>query len=704
MSQINIESNRELSESGSDENKVIISSFDKNVLNQNISETKKTIIEKLEEMKSSEATGMPKEKLLSKAAKKEQEKVDEDAHAFSKEIFQYDYKPLEVFPVQKVSRTDFIKLTQKEGALSVLENLITQFERPTQYVRELVQNSIDANTSQINFDYAYDPDQKLSQLVITDDGEGMNYNEIKKYLLNLFESSKYQDRSKIGKFGIGFVSLFAIDPELVVVETTKDNKTYSVFLDSPRKGAGGKIVEHKKSNKHSGTQIRIFKKQTEHSFKNLSKDTLNELNYSCLHIKKPLFFNDEKLNKEFELENAHTTVRFGNRGIEGVIGLVPQGEETYRLYNNRLLIKDGKRLQDYGLSYIVSSKDLSPNLSRNDLIQDPRYNQIIKLLTRETSKLAEKVFEKIAYLTANPVDNLKDERTTADELKFLWKFANDYFDNTLTSLEKKHQSGFFKHFKANKSLIYNLPESILNSKVFKTIDDNIVSIAEVLASVKSQGNILYEIEPDSRVVNELLSQGVLILKTSKHTIFDSRKITYQTSDALLFQLDSNMRRVIYHYSLPSELPLDKLNDEEKYFLETARTLMKKTPLSKYVSELYLGDFSEDAKFHESPFKYERKNAFYNSLIGSSFYMKNLSKRETSRKIHFSESFQNKAPFVLNINHAYLTGLMDQAKNPEHSHLAYVNLFSLMATNLAYLNSKLIGKVNNHLLRYMKNES
>jgi hypothetical protein len=57
MSQINIESNRELSESGSDENKVIISSFDKNVLNQNISETKKTIIEKLEEMKSSEATG-----------------------------------------------------------------------------------------------------------------------------------------------------------------------------------------------------------------------------------------------------------------------------------------------------------------------------------------------------------------------------------------------------------------------------------------------------------------------------------------------------------------------------------------------------------------------------------------------------------------------------------------------------------------------
>ena len=55
---------------------------------------------------------------------------------------------------------------------------------------------------------------------------------IEGYLLTLFRSSKEQDLTKIGKFGIGFVSLFAVEPELVVVDTARDGVHHRVIFDS----------------------------------------------------------------------------------------------------------------------------------------------------------------------------------------------------------------------------------------------------------------------------------------------------------------------------------------------------------------------------------------------------------------------------------------------------------------------------------------
>jgi hypothetical protein len=672
--------NRDSTNLNREEDKVIVSSFDKNALNQNLSETKKTVIEKLEE----------------KAAKNATEEVEEEkeVHPFSKEIFQYDYEPLDIFPEQIISKTDFVKHTQKETALSTLENLVTQFERPAQYVRELVQNSIDANASEINFNYAYDPDQQLSQLVISDDGFGMSYKDIKKYLLNLFESSKYENRSKIGKFGIGFVSLFAVDPDLVVVETTQNNKTYSVFLDTPKNGAGGKIIEHDTPNKDSGTTIRIFKKQTEYDFQDLSQKSLDELNYSCSHITKPLFFNEEKLNQEFEIKNAHRTIRFGNRGIEGVIGLVPKGKETYRLYNNRLLIKSGQQLKEDGLSFIVSSKDLSPNLSRNDLLQDNKYHQIIKLLGRETSKLAEKVFEQIAYLTANPPENRRGGFDYDDELKLLWNFANDYVSRTLVTLKQKADRRAFKKFRSNKKLIRDLPKPILDSKVFKSLNGKLVSITEVLDSIEKEKSLLYDGTTRSRIVRELLAQDKLILKCGHYYTGSGEVFGNHTSDRLLFKLDPRSLKVSTVYSLPNELPLDKLNDEEQSFLKTARAWVENSPLSKYVSQVYIGDFSDDWGFKQLPFKFE-----YRTRDGS--HQKYFTKREESKKILFSEKILNKAPFIINRHNDYFQGLLDQVNNPDSSRFAYVNLLSLMASSVSFVDKRIIPKVHDYMQRYMQ---
>ncbi len=49
-------------------------------------------------------------------------------------------------------------------------------------------------------------------------------------LLTLFSSSKEGDRSKIGKYGIGFVSVFALEPEVVEVRTCTGAEAWLIRL------------------------------------------------------------------------------------------------------------------------------------------------------------------------------------------------------------------------------------------------------------------------------------------------------------------------------------------------------------------------------------------------------------------------------------------------------------------------------------------
>jgi hypothetical protein len=58
----------------------------------------------------------------------------------------------------------------------------------------------------------------------------MNREIIEKQLTRLFSSAKDGDRTKIGKFGIGFVSVFAIDPHIVCVDTSRDGEHWRVLF------------------------------------------------------------------------------------------------------------------------------------------------------------------------------------------------------------------------------------------------------------------------------------------------------------------------------------------------------------------------------------------------------------------------------------------------------------------------------------------
>lgn len=111
----------------------------------------------------------------------------------------------------------------------LVADMVRQFADPYAFFRELVQNGIDAGARaiEVRIERAVDGTVATS---VTDDGCGMSLEVIQGPLLTLFESSKEGDSKKIGKYGVGFVSVFATEPDEVQVTTWRDGQAWLVRL------------------------------------------------------------------------------------------------------------------------------------------------------------------------------------------------------------------------------------------------------------------------------------------------------------------------------------------------------------------------------------------------------------------------------------------------------------------------------------------
>src|SRR5688572_22817756 len=91
----------------------------------------------------------------------------------------------------------------------LVADMVRQFADVFAFVRELVQNGIDAGATaiEVTVDRASDG---VTSVRVADDGCGMTLDVIENALLVLFRSTKDDDPTKIGKYGVGFMSVFAI--------------------------------------------------------------------------------------------------------------------------------------------------------------------------------------------------------------------------------------------------------------------------------------------------------------------------------------------------------------------------------------------------------------------------------------------------------------------------------------------------------------
>ena len=105
------------------------------------------------------------------------------------------------------------------------------YSGPEVYVRELLQNAVDAITARGHHDPAHAGDIRIEchapkgkppSLAVTDNGVGLTTEEVHKFLATIgLSSKKKKDPARpsdfIGQFGIGILSCFVVSEEIVVI-------------------------------------------------------------------------------------------------------------------------------------------------------------------------------------------------------------------------------------------------------------------------------------------------------------------------------------------------------------------------------------------------------------------------------------------------------------------------------------------------------
>lgn len=151
------------------------------------------------------------------------------------------------------------------GIIDLLSNHL--YSRPEVFVRELLQNGVDAITArqQIAADHAGEitlsltsPRGRPPTLEITDNGVGLTADDIHRFLATVGESSKRDGEGRrggdfLGQFGIGLLSCFVVSDEIVVV--TRSAREAGPAVEWRGRGDGTYSIRALEADLAPGTQV-----------------------------------------------------------------------------------------------------------------------------------------------------------------------------------------------------------------------------------------------------------------------------------------------------------------------------------------------------------------------------------------------------------------------------------------------------------------
>lgn len=263
---------------------------------------------------------------------------------------------------------------------AALDLLVGQFSQPLAFLRELVQNSLDAGTNSVEVSVGFDDGQRCAVVEVADTGEGMDREIIDHQLTRLFSSSKEGDFTKIGKFGIGFVSVFAMKPRAVVVDTGRGTQAWRVLFHPDRTFERILLEEPV-----DGTRVRVFVGMPRSGLAKFRRECRETLLFWCRHCEVEIRFEGVALNQPFALEAPY---QFHHQvpGTEIVLAPSDPDDSHFGFYNRGLTLLEGRGSPLPGISFKIRSRYLEHTLTRDQVMQDQNYRKAMRLLEEAAFK------------------------------------------------------------------------------------------------------------------------------------------------------------------------------------------------------------------------------------------------------------------------------------------------------------------------------
>lgn len=269
-------------------------------------------------------------------------------------------------------------------AQSLIDELVHQFADPFAFYRELIQNSLDAGSTRIEVTLQFHagPDNGRMVVQVRDWGDGMNRDVIDNYLLTKFRSRKENDLTKIGKFGIGFLSVFAPKPECVVVDTGRDGEAWRVLFHADKH-----YELLKRDELHEGTAVSLYKQLGAAAYLNFVQNSLNALRRWCRYASADITFTASDtsgvmgetltVSEPFTVD-APYAVEHKEEGLHIVAGPARKGIGSQGFYNRGLTLHESLDPVFEGVALRIESAKLEHTLARDNVRRDETYEAVLK--------------------------------------------------------------------------------------------------------------------------------------------------------------------------------------------------------------------------------------------------------------------------------------------------------------------------------------
>ncbi len=294
-----------------------------------------------------------------------------------------------------------------------LDRLVKQFSDAMAFFRELIQNAIDAGSEEIEVDFEHRDGRMIIR--VDDWGAGMTREIIETKLTRLFSSSKDGDRTKIGKFGIGFVSVFAIEPEAVSIDTSRDGEHWRILFDEQRRFS---LI--RRDEPVEGTKIAIYKRATKIEFEQFSERAHEVLRYWCKHVAAEVRVAGARINEPFEL-GLPIEVRREHESELIVVGHPRDGVAFAGFYNRGLTLIEERLVP--GIAFKASSPNLAHTLTRDDVIREAGFERLMgRVHALIADDLCEQVFVRLDAAVREQLAGEPNEQARAS-LEYLWRAA-----------------------------------------------------------------------------------------------------------------------------------------------------------------------------------------------------------------------------------------------------------------------------------------
>jgi len=275
----------------------------------------------------------------------------------------------------------------------IVGEVIGQFADTFAFLRELVQNSIDAGTPQVDVHLERELDAPVIRAIVRDQGEGMTRDVIENQLLVLFRSTKEHDDSKIGKFGIGFASVLSPQPNVVVVHTSRDGRRLTLHL---QRDLSYELFDAGPSSR-AGTSVELEIPLTT-SFDAFVTASQSALVRWCRHAAVPIRLVvrdggattlDQRIDRPLALDHAVIEVRETSADglTTAVVGITEDATPYGGFFDHGLTLYEDIAPVIGRYAFKVQDARLAHTLSRDNVRRDPAYDRAVAF-AREVAERA----------------------------------------------------------------------------------------------------------------------------------------------------------------------------------------------------------------------------------------------------------------------------------------------------------------------------